>query len=288
MKKFMVKLFKLLFIVLPFIFLFLLILKWYPKNNIFCENPVKLEDYSNRKKLFTICKDKIYYGNELITDRNKSPEIFDSKVAIPKLEVTIYSINKQEFIAIFPVADMFTWYARGANIFVKENGRYKEIFKRGIDELSGRWRGVRIVGTDSIYSFDPKTIIVNQDLGQLAFEGNRILWSDYYDLNEKNFKYVLANDKHRIEFEQMKKNYEELDLKSCAGESPTLSSQKISDLYPSRKSFIHFCFNESIAPYISKDQATIFLKGKKAVDLILAGKNLSMDDIKNVKLEDIK
>lgn len=283
----MIKHLKLFFIVLLLVFSFSLIMKWYLDNNKFCENPFKLEDYSDRKKLFTICKDKIYYGNELITDKNKNPEIFEAKVAIPKLEVVIYSVNNQEFIAIFPVADMVTWYARGANIFIKDNGKYKEVFRRGIDELSGRWRGVRIAGADSIYT-DPKTIIVNQDLGQLAFEGERIFWSDYYDFDDKSNKYILANNKHLIEFGQMKKNYEELDLKSCAGESPTLLGQKISDLYPSRKSFVHFCFNESIDPYISKDQATIFLKGKKAIDLILAGKNLSMDDIKNVKLEDIK
>lgn len=265
----------------------LLIKKWYPKNNIFCENPFKLEDYSDRKKLFTICKDKIYYDNELIADKSKNPEIFDSKAAIPKLEVAIYLVNKQELIAIFPVADMVTWYARGSNIFIKVNGKYKEVFKRSIDELTGRWRGVRIAGADSIYS-DPKTIIVNQDLGQLAFEGERIPWSDYYDFDEKNFRYVLANNKHRMEFEQLKKNYEELDLKSCQGESPANAGLKVSDLYPTRKSFEHFCFNESLTPYVSKDQAIVFLKGKKAIEFILGGKNLSMDDIKNVKLDDIK
>lgn len=284
----MIKLFKLLFIVLLLMFCFSLIMKWHRNNHRFCENPFKLEDYSDRKKLFTICKDKIYYDNELITDKNKNPEIFYTKTAIPKLEVTIYSVNKQEIIAIFPVADMFVWYARGVNIFVKENGKYKEIFKRGIDELTGRWRGVRIVGADSISSFDPKIIVVNQDLGQLAFEGIRIPWSDYYDFYEKNFKYVLANDKHRMEFEQMKKNYEELDLKSCAGGMPELAGKKISDLYQSRKSFENFCFKEVDYPYISKDEATIFLKGKKAIELILGGKNLSIDDVKNVKLDDIK
>jgi len=289
MKKNLLKLFKFLFTVLFLVVFIFLIKKWYPKNNIFCENPFKLEDYSDRKKLFTICEDKIYYGNELITDKNKNPEIFSAKAVIrPKLEVAIYLVNKQELIAIFPVANMFTWYASGVNIFVKENGKYKEIFKRDLDKLSGRWRGVRIVGSDSVASFDPKTIIVDQDLGDMGGNGIRVFWSDYYDFDEKNFKYVLSNYKHRMDFEQFKKNYEKLDLESCSKELPANAGLKVSDLYPTRKSFEHFCFNESLSPYISKDQATIFLQGKKAIDLILDGKNLSMDDIKNVKLDDVK
>lgn len=257
--------------------------KQYFNGQSFCKNPVKLEDNSDRKKLFTVCSDKIFYDNILVTDKSKNPEIFDTKLATPKLEVVIYSIDSRDLILIFPIASMATWYAKGVNVFVNENGKHKEIFKRGIDELSGRWRGVEIMGQDSIYSSGLASIVVNQDLGSLQFEGDRISWSDYYDFDKQNLKFVLANNKHKYEFEKKKKIYEEQDSKFCSGESPVLIGKKISDLYPTRKSFEHFCFDESSVPYVSKGQATIFLKAKKAIDRILGGENLSINDIKDIE-----
>lgn len=252
-----------------------------------CKNPTKFEDYTDRDKRLHICEDSINYGDLMVTDKKSTPGIFEYKFNDqdpwkPTHEVIVYSIDKDEFIAIFPVINPQSWYRRSGYIFQKTEDSYKLIFERDFESLSGRWTGVRFDENGSV--FDSNVLVVNQDLGALGPEGQRIRWTDYYQWDSNKNSYILANDKMGFRMKELIKSYDELDLVACGNESQDLVGKRISELYQARSKNDHFCNDTSPVPYISNKQATLFLKAKKALESNSNGDNKSFKDIKSVDI----
>lgn len=253
-----------------------------------CKNPTKLEDYTDRDKRLLICEDSVTYGDVMVTNKNNTPGIFEYKFNDqdpwePTHEVIVYSIDKDEFIAIFPVINPQSWYRRSGYIFQKTEDSYKLIFDRDFESLSGRWTGVRFDENGSV--FDSNVLVVNQDLGALGPEGQRIRWTDYYQWDSNKNSYILANDKMGFRMKELIKSYDELDLVACGNESQDLVGKRISELYQTRSQNDHFCIDNSPVPYISNKQATLFLKAKKALDANSKGDNKSYNDIESINLQ---
>jgi hypothetical protein len=253
-----------------------------------CKNPTKLEDYTDRKERLVICKDTIRYGNQIVTTRKDAPDLFgyrfnDKETWDVTQEVVAYKLDNKEFIAIFSVENPQTWYLRSGYIFQKDGNDFKLIFNKSFKDLNGRWAGVRFDENGSV--FDSNAIAVNQDFGYMGPLGQRIYWRDYYIWDSAKNTYILANDKMSFRLDEIRKTYDELDQEACGNESPSMKGRRISALYESRKNHEHFCDDSSPVPFISNNQAEMFLKAKKALDEIGQGKNYSFNEIKNIDLE---
>ena len=262
--------------------------KYIPNNSADdCKNPTKMEDYTDGKERLAICKDIIKYGNQTVTTREDTPDLFgyrfnDKETWNVTQEVVAYKLDNKEFIAIFSVVNPQSWYKRSGYIFQKDGENFKPIFHKTFDDLSGRWAGVRFDENGSV--FEPNAIAVNQDFGYMGPLGQRIYWRDYYVWDAAKDTFVLANDKMSFRLDEIRKTYSELDQEACGNESPSMVGRKISDLYTTRKNSEHFCNDSSPVPYISNTQAELFLKAKKALDEIGQGKNYSFKDIENINL----
>jgi len=280
---------KILLIIILIISAFFISSKSYSSliNDDTCKNPTQIEDYTDRDIRLTICKDLIKYGDTTVVRKEDDPELFEYRLNDKEIwnvthEVVVYKINNNEYIAIFPVVNPQSWYKRSGYIFQKSDDSFKLIFKRDFDSLSGRWTGVRFDENGSV--FDPNVLIVNQDFGALGPDGQRIRWTDYYIWNEIKKNYELANNKMSFRFTEIRNAYDEIDLNACGNESPELKGSKISDLYTIRQNNEHFCDDESPVPYISNEQAEMFLKAKKALVEINQGKNHSFNNIERMDI----
>ncbi len=283
------KLISVIIFILIVVIALLLFTYFRPKQEIAsCSSPTKLEDYSNRQDHLLICKDLISYGKRVVATREQYPALFEYKVfqdekpSTPQFEAVIYFLDEKEFIAIFPIINPVVSYTRAGYVFEKENNGYKLIFERPFSSLSGRWTGVRFSGGGSI--FEGNSIEVYQDLGVLAGLGNVIPWSDYYDWDSAQNTYVLANNKHIFDIKDMQKRYEDMNGSNCEKQSSTKLSNKILDLYPTRKNIDHYCPDNSQVPFVTKEQATSFMKGLKALEMIKNGANISKEDVEKIKL----
>lgn len=253
-----------------------------------CKNPTKIEDYTDGKERLTVCKDSVKYGNTIITTKDKTPGIFEYKFDEddtwePTHEVIVYKIDNKDYVAIFPVINPQSWYMRSGYIFQKNENEYKLIFSKTFKDLNGRWMGVRFDENGSV--FEPNSIAVNQDFGEMGPLGQRISWRDYYTWNSSKNTYVLANNEMSFRLDEIRKYYDETDLEACGNESPSLKGKRISELYAIRKTFDHFCDDSSPVPFINNKQAEMFLKAKKALYEIGQGKNYSFSEIENIELE---
>lgn len=262
--------------------------KYIPTNSIDdCKNPPKMEDYTSGKERLVICKDTIQYGNQTVTTRKDTPDLFgyrfnDKETWDVTQEVVAYKLDNKEFIAIFSVVNPQTWYKRSGYIFQKDGNKFKLIFHKSFEDLNGRWTGVRFDENGSL--FDSNAIAVNQDFGYMGPLGQRIYWRDYYVWDSSKNTFILANDKMSFRLDEIRKTYNELDQEACGNESPSMVGRKISDLYSTKKNSEHFCNDSSPVPYISNAQAEMFLKAKKALVEIGQGKNYSFSEIKNIAL----
>lgn len=253
-----------------------------------CKNPTKIEDYTDRDKAYRICESTVMYGDIIVANKEDYPDLFgylfnNKEVWDVKQEVVVYKIEENEFIAIFPVVNPYTWYMRSGYIFQKMDGEYKLVFSKPFKDLQGRWTGVRFDENGSI--FDSNAIAVNQDFGEMGYAGQRISWRDYYTWDSSKNTYVLANNKMTFRLNEMRKYYEDTDLEACGNESSVMEGKRISELYSTRRAYEHFCDDSSPHPYISKNQVEMFLKAKKALDEIAEGKNYSFSEIKKISLE---
>jgi len=252
-----------------------------------CKNPTKYEDYLTKDKRLLICKDTIKYGNTIVAKKEELPDLFvykfnDNEDWAATYEAVAYKIQNDEYIAIFPVINPQSWYKRSGYVFQKEDNSYKLIFERNFDSLEGRWTGVRFDENGSV--FDPSVIVVNQDLGALGYDGQRIRWTDFYEWNANKKTYDLANNKMGYRMKDIIEASDEIDGTACGIESASMKGKKISDLYAIKKENDHFCDDNSPVPYITNGQATLFLKTRKALIENTQGKNYSFNDIDSIEL----
>lgn len=258
------------------------------KNN--CVNPFEVQDYTESKKeSVRICGDKLFRGSIEVVSRSQFPDLFEYKLNKDKEPVKtehrirIFSREKNsEYVSIISVIDWATWFNSSIGIYRKEGSTYKQVFKRTFSDNGGRWVYIYFLSSQPESYNDILTI--SGDLGYLGCYSCRINWTDYYDWSDSQKTFVMANNKHTEEFKKLLEEYETNDITICKNEANL--DESITNLYPTRKGKKKFCSDSAVVPYTSFDQATIFLKTKKAIGEIIDGKNISINEVKNIKLSD--
>ncbi len=251
-----------------------------------CQNAFEVQDYTESKEgAIRICDDKLYRGSTLVIDKNNFPDLFqftlnkDSSPTKTKHRIRIFEMGKgKEYVSIISVIDWTTWYNSAIGIYRKEGKEYKLVFKKSFSDSTGRWVFIRFIPSEPY--MDNTTVSISGDIGYLGCWGCRMNWTDYYDWSDKDGTYILANNKHQNEFKILLEEYEKNDKTACKNESNMDVS--ITNLYSYRNGKDKFCDDAAVAPNISSNQATVFLKAKTAIKEIIYGKNTSMKEIEEI------
>jgi hypothetical protein len=246
-----------------------------------CHNPTEFKDTTTaRDQVLSVCEESIFLGDLLVVDKHQAPEIFEHSMGRPEIEAASYEIDEVEYVAIFPVVNAMTWYARGGYVFKREQDTLVKVFGKDISQLNGRWTGVRFLENGSLTEYE--TLVINQDVVMLGAMGFQVRWSDYYEWQPEQQAYALANNKQSYRLSELMEEYERWDTEGCLLTSGIEAS--LSSLYQTRRGQERFCDDNAEVPYITNDQATKFLKAKKALELNLEGENISFDDIEEMLL----
>lgn len=254
-----------------------------------CKNPIEIiNDSSAKQETVRICGNKIVRGQIKVVDKNEYPDLFEyifNNVAEPTDQyVTVFAKYNVEYVSIISVHDHSSWFVSAIGIYKKEANSYKEIFKQSyFKEDFGRWVRFDLLDIPGGTDYQP-TLSISGDLGNLGCYGCRMNWVDYYDWDKDKGTLVLSNNKHPQQFEELLAEYEEKDKKACTFENPLLTNKVISEIYKSRKDYQKLCDDNSAVPFITPDQAIVFLKAKTTIKQIISGENLSHKDIDNTTL----
>ena len=95
--------------------------------------------------------------------------------------------------------------------------------------------------------------------------------------------FVLSNNKYGDNFKKLLDNYEDLNNTICTNEAHV--SESISDLYTLRKNKERICSDDAVVPFTTPEQAAMLLKGIKAIKMIIAGENIPMSKVSDIKLD---
>lgn len=260
-----------------------------------CLSPYEIKSTLPNSEIIKIC-DNILYANSIkIVSEKEFPDLFnhhyknDDKLNEVKQYIRVFEKDNQEYISVKSEFDQVSLVDSAIGIYRKENDKYNLVFKRTFDDNQGRW--VNIEFGEDYSSRDPlfyltshgKGFSISGDIGYLGCVGAcRLLWWDYYDWDSNKKTFVLENNKHTEQFKRLLDNYEEMDKDTCPNEANV--SESISNLYQVRKNKEKICSDNAEEPATTIGQAEMLLKGKKAIELILAGENISMSQVKNVKI----
>ena len=282
-------------VIILFAICFLAVINFYKNNKNNCLNPFELKDFTSRKEAIRICNDTLYRGSMKVVSKNEYPDLFefllnkDTKPDEVKQYVRVFEKDKQEYVSMKSVIDYTSWNDSSIGIYRKEKNDYSLIFKKSFNDNLGRWVNIEFGEDYSIkdpyfyLNYPGEGFTISGDIGYLGCLGRcRLLWWDYYEWNKDKKTFVLANNKHPEDFKKLLDNYKEWDKTTCLDEAKV--SKSISSLYPIRKNKEKICSDDSQVPYTEPGQAEMLLKGLKAIELILAGKNIPMSEVKNVKI----
>ena len=282
--------------VILFVIALLIICYFYKNNKNNCVNPFELKDFISGKERVMICDNTLYRGSTRVVSKNEYPNLFefllnkDSKPNKVKQYVRVFEKNKQEYVSMKSVIDYVSWNNSSIGIYRKEGNEYKLIFKKAFGDNLGRW--VNITFGEDYSTRDPyfyltkpgEGISISGDIGYLGCYGAcRLLWWDYYDWDSSKKTFVLANNKHPEEFKKLLENYENFDKNKCLDEANV--SESISSLYPIRKNKEKICADDVTTPFTTSKQAETLLKGKRAIELIIKGQNISISEVGKVKID---
>lgn len=262
-----------------------------------CINPFEVKDFTSGKEQVMICDKALYRGSVKVVDNKGFPDLFqfllnkDSKSNEVRQYVRAFERDKTELVSVKSTIDYGSWNSSAIGVYRKEvNNTYKPIFKKAFKDNPGRW--VNIIFGEDYSTKDPyfylnypgSGISISGDLGYLGCYGAcRMLWWDYYDWDPEKKTFVLVNNKHPEAFKKLLEEYEKLDKNACLDESSITDS--ISDLFPARKDKEKICSDDAFAPYTTSKQAEMLLKGKKAINLIISGQNISISDVNKIILD---
>jgi hypothetical protein len=250
-----------------------------------CTNAFSVQDYTESKKgSIKICDKAVYYNDSKIVDDKENSELFhyklSNKIEDTKQYVRIFEDNKQTYIGIISVIDYASWFKSTISVYKKEPVGFKEIFKLPFKDVPGRFAKISFVNYNL---FDYHNIEVSGDVGYLGCYGCLINWVDYYRWDSKKQNFVLVNNQHKREFEDLLKRFEEQNQSACLETSGTPGV--ISELYPARKDSKGFCDDRAIVPYITTKQAKTLLQAIRAAKLIIKNDNISSKEVKNIVIE---
>lgn len=266
------------------------------KEVVVCTNPYEVKDSTSGHDAIKICDNAFYRGDVKIVDDKEFPDLFgfslgkDKKPDKVKQFVRVFRKEKTDYISIVSVIDYTSWINSAIGIYRKDDDKYSTIFKKSFDDNQGRW--VNIEFGEDYTTRDPYFYLssrgegfsISGDLGYLGCYGAcRMLWWDYYDWDSSKEMFVLSNNKHAENFKKLLENYEDLDKTKCLDEANV--SESISTLYPLRKNKDKICSDNSVVPYTTPEQAAMLLKGIKAIKMIIAGENIPMSMIGDIKLD---
>lgn len=288
---------KTLFFFVLFFIICILILHFY-KSRGNCVNPFEVKNFIQGNKIIQICNNILFVGSIKVVSDKEFPDLFryslnkDSKPYEVVQYIRNYKERETELISFVSTIDSITWNKSAIGIFRKEkDGEYKLIFKREFKDNQGRWVdinfGIDYVDKDPYFFLRSKGsgFSIKGDIGMLGCYGAcRMPWQDFYDWDDNKGTYVIVNNEKPEIFKKLMNSYDNLDKSTCQnkiGESLT-----ISELYPIRKDKLKFCSDTSEVPYTTNTQAKNFLKAKKAIQMIINGKNLSSSDISKINLGD--
>lgn len=279
--------------VLALVITLLVSIDFYISNQKICTNPYELKDFTSSIERVEVCNNKIYKGSTQIVSKDEYPDLFEFKLndKSEKLKqyVRVFEKDKAEYISIKSIMDYTSWNTSSIGIYRKENNEYTLVFKKGFDDSQGRWVDIEF-GED--YSYRDRYFYLNArgegltisgDIGYLGCYGEcRLLWWDHYDWDSKKRTFVLANNKHPDEFQKLLESYEDFDKNRCQDEAGV--NKSISELYKIRKDKEKICGDGVGEPATTPEQAKMLLKGMRAINLILDGKNISINDVGGVEL----
>lgn len=281
-------------------FFILLFFYFYSHNNKdenACVNPFEVKDFTSGKEQVAICNNSFYVGSQKVVSKDEFPDLFqfilnkDSKSNEVKQYVRIFEKDKTELISIKSTIDYTSLNNSAIGIYQKEkNNKYKLIFKKTFRDNPGRWVNIEFgedYSTKDPYfylNYPGSGISISGDIGYLGcFGACRMLWWDYYDWDSGKKTFTLVNNKHPEAFKKMLESYEQLDKNACLDESNVTGS--ISDLYSIRKDKEKICSDDASEPYTTSKQAEMLIKGKKAIELIIGGQNISISEVSKVKID---
>jgi hypothetical protein len=275
---------KIILIILIILLILVVAVFAFPKTK--CKNPFLVQDYSKeRNNQVKVCNDIFYYGNTKIVGKNNFRDLFEYKVSKKyeptKQYIRIFERKDTTYVAITSIIDFVSWYKTSIGIYKKDLNGFNEVFKLPFKAVSGRYSNIRFVSSDYLNYHDQ--IEASGDLGYLGCYGCRINWVDYYHWSQKKQTYILANNKHKDEFNKIKVELEEQNQNACLETSGVPGI--ISELYSTRKNSKGFCDDRAVVPYITSEQASILLKAIKAAEFILDNRNIAGKDIKDIKID---
>ncbi len=280
------------------LFLFINIYSYFTTHKRNCVNPFEVKDFTLGKERVVVCDNSVLYkGTVKVVDKKQYPDLFqfllnkDSKPDKVKQYVRIFEKDKTELVSVKSTIDYGGWNNTAIGIYKKEkNNSYTLIFKKAFRDNPGRW--VNIEFGEDYTTRDPyfylnhqgEGIAISGDLGYLGCYGAcRMLWWDYYDWDSRKKTFVLVNNKNPEAFKKLLETYEHLDKNGCVDEANIPDS--ISDLYPLRKDKEKLCSDDAIAPYTTPKQAEMLLKGKKAIQAIIDGQNISISEVNKITID---
>lgn len=270
----------------------------YTKNKKECVNPFELKDFTSGKERVLVCGDTIYRGNLAVVNKKEFPDLFqfllndkkDTKPDKVSQYVRVFEDNKKTYVSIKSVIDYESWNNNALGVFRKEKNSYKLVFKKSFKDNPGRWVdivfGEDYISRNNVFSLNMHGIgmSISGDIGYLGCYGAcRMLWADYYEWSSDKGTFVLANNKSPDQFKALLKGYQEYDNTKCQSESDV--NEPISALYLTRKDKEKICSDDAIAPYTTSGQAAMLLKGIKAINFIIGGKNIGIGQVKDIKLD---
>ncbi|MEK7577401.1 MAG: hypothetical protein AAB492_02150 [Patescibacteria group bacterium] len=167
------------------------------------------------------CNNSIFLGNyptdsfedfSVIESKSTFLDLFEyNKVPIIKLS-TSFPKNDPQFIAITGIYDTGFTNREALGVYRITNSKVTRAFKRGFNDVSGRWTGFEFSDTK------PEITVIG-DLGALGCAGCRIEWRDYYIWNDQNNSFELNNSSHQDEYRKLLAEYEKYRLDDAETES---------------------------------------------------------------------
>lgn len=283
----MSKLFKKLDVIWFKILFFVIIitsLKFFLLANNNCVNPFEVRDYRmSKKEIVKICNNKLYFGSKKIVDKKDYQDLFEYKVS-DKFEPTeqhviIFEQSNKTYVSVISIVNGVSWYRSAIGVYRKNSNNFELVFKKDFSENKGRYSEINFFSMDE-KGAGIKGLTISRDVGHLGCYGCLMEWTDYYDWDQNKQTFVLSNNKHAFEFSKLLEKYQNEDESAC--NDVNYAKASITELYKYRKGIEKFCDDNAIVPYISSDQATIFLKAKKAIGEIINGKNISIEDLESI------
>lgn len=282
--------------VLALIIVFSASLYSFKKTQSECINPLELKDFTTGTEKIEVCGDKIYRGKTVVISKGEFPDLFehklnaDSKSTRLKQYIRVFEKDKKEYVSIKSIIDYVSWNNSAIGIYRKTDDGYVEIFKRDFSDNQGRWVDIEF-GEDYSYrdsyfylNAHGEGLTVSGDIGYLGCYGAcRLLWWDYYEWDSDKKTFALANNKHQEEFKKLLENYEDFDETKCQDEAGV--DKSIPELYKTRKGKNKICNDDVVEPATTVEQAEILLKGMKAIEMILEGRNISISEVEKVEID---